>query len=155
VKLTTENGKTLQAKKIIYATGYETVNYIDKKILKLQSTYAIASEVLSTPKPFWKNDMLIWNTANPYLYIRTTEDNRIIVGGRDENFYSPGRRDKLLKKKTKQLSKDSYNKLPNSYFALGFGGNGITFSLIAAEIITAFLRGKKNKDAAIFSFDRI
>ena len=186
VKLTTENGKTLQAKKIIYATGYETVNYIDKKILKLQSTYAIASEVLSTPKPFWKNDMLIWNTANPYLYIRTTEDNRIIVGGRDENFYSPGRRDKLLKKKTKQLSKDflklfpdinftpefswtgtfgstkdglpfigTYNKLPNSYFALGFGGNGITFSLIAAEIITAFLRGKKNKDAAIFSFDRI
>ena len=172
VKLTTENGKTLQAKKIIYATGYETVNYIDKKILKLQSTYAIASEVLSTPKPFWKNDMLIWNTANPYLYIRTTEDNRIIVGGRDENFYSPGRRDKLLKKKTKQLSKDflklfpdinftpefswtgtfgstkdglpfigTYNKLPNSYFALGFGGNGITFSLIAAEIITAFLIG--------------
>ena len=49
----------------------------------------------------------------------------------------------------------TYNKLPNSYFALGFGGNGITFSLIAAEIITDLILGKENKDAQIFSFDRV
>ena len=48
-----------------------------------------------------------------------------------------------------------YKKLPNSYFALGFGGNGITFSLIAAEIIASLLNGKKNPDAAIFSFERM
>ena len=47
-----------------------------------------------------------------------------------------------------------YEKLPNSYFALGFGGNGITFSLIAAEIITDLILGKENKDLELFTFDR-
>ena len=47
-----------------------------------------------------------------------------------------------------------YQSLQNSYFSLGFGGNGITFSLIAAQIITDLITGKKNKDAEIFSFKR-
>ena len=169
----------------MYATGYEVVQYIDKPIVKLQSTYATISEPLSLKKPFWKNDMLLWNTANPYLYIRTTPDNRIIVGGRDEEFYSPVKRDALIAAKTKRLTYDfhkifpainfipeftwtgtfastkdglpfigTYKKLPNSYFALGFGGNGITFSLIAAEIIAGLMKGKKNLGEKIFSFDR-
>jgi len=37
---------------------------------------------------------------------------------------------------------------------LGFGGNGITFSVIAAEIIRDMITGKRNKDASLFSFDR-
>jgi len=48
-----------------------------------------------------------------------------------------------------------YKKLQNSYFALGFGGNGITFSLVAAEMISAELTGKKNVDIKLFSFDRL
>ncbi len=32
-------------------------------------------------------------------------------------------------------------------------GNGITFSLIAAEIIKDAIMGRKNTDAAVFSFD--
>jgi len=48
----------------------------------------------------------------------------------------------------------SYSKTPRTFYALGFGGNGITFSLVAAEIITDLLRGKKNKDAELFSFAR-
>ena len=129
--------------------------------------------------------MLIWNTADPYLYLRTTKDNRILIGGRDEDFYSPGRRDALIQKKSKQLARDftklfphisfapefswsgtfgstkdglpyigEYAKLPNSYFALGFGGNGITFSMIAAESIANSIRGKNNVDLKIFSFNR-
>src|SRR5690606_31055843 len=128
-------------------------------------------------RPFWKDEVLIWNTADPYLYVRTTPDNRVLVGGRDEDFSDPVKRDKLIDKKTKQLTKDisklfpnldfkpefswtgtfgatkdglpyigPYKKLPNSYFALGFGGNGITFSVIAAQIIKDILEGKENKD---------
>jgi glycine/D-amino acid oxidase-like deaminating enzyme len=44
---------------------------------------------------------------------------------------------------------------PIVFFALGYGGNGITFSLIAAEILTDLITGKKNKDASIFSLHRI
>ena len=43
---------------------------------------------------------------------------------------------------------------PNTYFALGFGGNGIVFSQLAAEIIRDSLHGKKNKGEDIFKFDR-
>jgi glycine/D-amino acid oxidase-like deaminating enzyme len=133
-----------------------------------------------------EKDVMLWNTANPYLYMRKTSDGRIIVGGRDENFTDPRRRDKLIEKKSKLLVKDfnklfpdikfnaefswtgtfgstvdglpfigQHSKFPNTYFALGFGGNGITFSLIAAEIIRDLIMGKKNPDAGIFSFDRL
>jgi len=40
------------------------------------------------------------------------------------------------------------NGLPANYpFALGYGGNGITFSLIAAEIIQDYFLGRTNRDA--------
>ena len=40
------------------------------------------------------------------------------------------------------------------FFALGYGGNGITFSVIAAKIITDLYLGRPNPDADIFRFDR-
>lgn len=43
---------------------------------------------------------------------------------------------------------------PHTYFALGFGGNGITFSMMAAGIITRSITGKKDPDADLFSFTR-
>lgn len=49
----------------------------------------------------------------------------------------------------------SYNKKPNGYFTLGFGGNGIIFSLIAAEILTDLIKGRSNPNTHLFSFDRL
>lgn len=186
VELKTKNGHIIKAKKLVYATGYEVVNFISEPIVKLHSTYAIISESFNVPQRFGKKNTLIWNTANPYLYMRTTPDNRYIIGGRDEEFFSPVKRDKLIATKAKQLRNDfkkifpqitfntefswtgtfgstkdglpyigPYKKLPNSYFALGFGGNGITFSQVAGEIIADLVRGRKNKDAELFLFDRI
>ena len=43
---------------------------------------------------------------------------------------------------------------PHTYFALGFGGNGITFSVIAAEILCDLIQGRKNKNAELFRFNR-
>jgi len=185
VLLTEETGFTISAQKMVYATGYEVVKYIDKPIVKLQSTFATISEHLPPGTQFWKDEVLLWNTADPYLYMRTTSDGRVLVGGRDEDFYNPAKRDKLIAKKSGQLASDfkklfpyipfqsefnwagtfgstkdglpfigHYKPLSNSYFALGFGGNGITFSQVAATIIGDIILGKKNKDAAIFSFDR-
>ena len=185
VLLKTATGFTIKAEKLVYATGYESVKYIDKKIVDLNSTYALCSEQGNADEVPFKSRALLWNTADPYLYLRTTADNRILIGGRDEPFFNPKQRDKLLQKKTRQLVSDfkniypdvklkpefswcgtfgstkdglpyigSYKKLANSYFALGFGGNGITFSLIAAEILTDIITGKKNKSSQLFSFDR-
>jgi glycine/D-amino acid oxidase-like deaminating enzyme len=185
IELTTAEGVKLQAHKLVYATGYEITETIQKKIVKLHATYATASEHLPEATDGMVEDALLWNTANPYLYMRRTRDSRIIVGGRDEDFSSSVKRDKLIPRKTKELANDylklfpesefkpefswtgtfgttadglpyigRYPSLPNTYLALGFGGNGITFSLIAAEMLTDILTGKKNTDTQLFSFDR-
>lgn len=186
VILTTQNKKTIKTKNLIYAVGYEAVNFINKKIVNLNSTYAIISEHYDVDNFAWPGEVLIWNTDDPYLYLRTTKDRRIIIGGRDEKFYNPEKRDKLLDQKSDRLEKDfkkifpgipfkkeykwtgtfgstkdglpfigPYKSLPNSYFALGFGGNGITFSQIAAEINRDLIMDNQNHDAALFSFERI
>lgn len=186
VRVETADGHILQGRKIVYATGYEAVNQVDKKFVRLHSTYAVASEQENAHKEFWKDNCVIWNTAEPYLYMRTSQDNRVVVGGRDVPFLNAKRRDGLLGYKAKHLAKDfnrifphqefriefcwagtfgitqdglpfigPYQNLKNSYFALGYGGNGITFSMIAANIVSDLIEGKKNKDASIFAFNRI
>ena len=184
IELITDNKKKVRAKKLIIACGYESQQYIPKKVQELQATYAIASEPFAG-KNFWYKNALIWETATPYMYLRTTSDNRILMGGKDIPFSNPVKRDSLLIQKAKSLEQ-SFSKLfpgmlfktdfkwagifastkdglpyigsipqrPNTYFALGFGGNGITFSAVAANIIKDLLMGKKNRDAALFSFDR-
>lgn len=185
VALHTDKGLRIQASNIVNATGYEITEFIDKKIVKLHSTYALASEHLGDGVPLWDEKTLLWNTADPYLYMRLTADRRVIVGGRDELYYNPAKRDKLIKRKTVLLKRDfnrlfphidlrpefswtgtfgsthdslpyigAYTKTPHTYYALGFGGNGITFSVIAARIIRDLILGKKTKEAELFSFER-
>ncbi len=186
VKLVTDTGLHIQANYLVYATGYEAIKRIGKKIADLHSTFVTSSEHQSVNQSTYNDEAVIWNTANPYLYIRTTADGRFIVGGRDEKFSDAKRRDRLIDKKAHLLKKDfgrlfpdisfqeefkwagtfattkdglpfigEYKSLPRGYFSLGFGGNGITFSLIAAEIVRDLLLGKRSPDAPLFSFDRI
>jgi len=185
VILRTAEGNRIISRKLIVCAGYESENFLPRRIENRVSTYAIVSEPMNK-NHFWYEDCLIWETATPYLYMRSTTDGRVLVGGRDDNFYNPEKRDRRVPKKALQLKNDfqslfpgipfkidfewagtfcgtpdglpfigAVNKRPNTYFALGFGGNGITFSLIAAEIITDIIRGKKNQDSEIFSFSRI
>lgn len=184
VVLKTEWGYTVEAKRLIIACGYESHQYLPKKIERLHSTYTIISEPLYTTE-FWHGNALIWETANPYLYLRASTDQRIVIGGKDDLFYNPARRDASLSRKAKQLehaffrlfpqipfrtdfawagtfasTRDglpyigSIPERPHTWFALGFGGNGITFSVIAARIISDLLSGKKNAHHQLFGFNR-
>jgi len=184
VEVTVGGKHKIKTRKLIIACGYESQQYIPKKIESLNSTYAIISEPFAE-KEFWYENSLIWETASPYLYLKVTDDNRLMMGGKDVPFYNPDKRDKLIQKKSKQLE-NSFSALfprlefktdfkwagtfsstkdglpyigaiperPHTFFALGFGGNGITFSQIASRIITDQLMGKKNADSNIFSFER-
>lgn len=184
VILTTADGLTLTAKHLVIACGYESQKYLPKQVEISNSTYAIVSEPFEK-RNFWYKNAMIWETADPYLYLRKTDDNRILIGGKDDKFYNPAKRDAKLPGKAKALhaafgklfpginfrtdfcwagyfckTKDglpyigSVKQRPNTYFALGFGGNGITFSVLAANMLTDLLSGKKNEDMHIFSFDR-
>ena len=43
---------------------------------------------------------------------------------------------------------------PKDYFALGYGGNGVTMSVVAAGLIADDYLGRENPDAHIFRFGR-
>ena len=183
VVLKTQKGQTIRAKKLIIACGYESQGYLSKKVEDIFTTYVILTEPLREKKIWYKN-CLIWETGNPYLYMRITNENRILIGGKDTPYHV---RDPFALRDRKALElQKSFQKLfphlpciidfkwagafattkdglpyigsvperPNTYFALGFGGNGITFSVIAAQIITNLINDKADEDASVFAFDR-
>nr|WP_262919316.1 FAD-dependent oxidoreductase [Niabella hibiscisoli] len=92
-----ENGKRIKGKKIIYCTGYETVKMFKEPIADLHSTFACVSE-----EEIWintrLNKLLVWNTRTPYLYMRTTDDGRLLVGGGDSKYTSSVFMEKTKKK---------------------------------------------------------
>ncbi len=180
----TEEGFRIRAKKIIYCNGFESVEIIKDDFVKLLSTYAIVSEPREGAYKALDNT-LFWNTASPYLYMRTTDDGRFLIGGEDEDFRDPAKRDRLIGRKTEKLEKEvsklfpgypfrtdfswagtfgetkdglpyigRHPDFPSAYFVLGFGGNGITFSVIGMEMISAFLTGKSHPLDLYFRFRR-
>jgi glycine/D-amino acid oxidase-like deaminating enzyme len=44
--------------------------------------------------------------------------------------------------------------MPGCLFALGYGGNGVTFSVIAADVLLDAVRGREHPDAGMFAFGR-
>ena len=182
----TDRGHKVRAKWVIVAAGYEAETFLGKRLAQLKNSYALATEPVApaSGQP-WARGCLIWETARPYLYARTTQDGRVIVGGEDDDFYSPARREKMLKRKTRRLEQKLERLLPNleletafswagtfgetkdglAYigpkepksrllFALGYGGNGITYSVQAARMLTAHIGGQTDPDMQIFRLDR-
>jgi glycine/D-amino acid oxidase-like deaminating enzyme len=185
VTVFTDRLKRIKCKAVFFATGYETRDILPKNLVKFKSTYAFISEPLAN-LGWWKDRALIWGTGDPYPYMRTTSDNRVIVGGEDDKTLDAKRRDKRIGNKTIRLAgrfnalfpgvrlepafawagtfgstKDGLGYIgphpcfPRAYFALGFGGNGITFSEIASRILAdLFLGTKTSGEEKIFRFDR-
>ena len=104
MRLQTNRSCNIVAKQAVFATGYEAQEFLPKRVVKLKSTYALASEPLPEFSGWWER-CLIWETARPYLYLRTTDDDRVFVGGEDDPFRSPSARDRLVTKRTDQLAK--------------------------------------------------
>ena len=43
---------------------------------------------------------------------------------------------------------------PRQLFALGYGGNGMTFGFLAARLLLDWCRGDRSADHALFAFSR-
>jgi glycine/D-amino acid oxidase-like deaminating enzyme len=48
----------------------------------------------------------------------------------------------------------AHRRYPGHWFALGYGGNGMTFGFLAAHLLLEQWRGVKSSDHALFQFDR-
>jgi glycine/D-amino acid oxidase-like deaminating enzyme len=187
IELHTSRASRVRAREVVLATGYEAHAVLTEKVGALHSTYALVSEPLvARDMKGWPGGSVIWDTADPYLYMRSTPDQRVIIGGYDEPFSSPAARDRRLKRKRAALQRrfrqffpaipmevatawagtfgvsddglpliGRHPNVPHTWFALGFGGNGTTFSYIAAEIIREGILGRRDRDADLFGFDRL
>lgn len=125
----TDRNHTITARNVIIAAGYEGLEFKKDKDCLLTSSYAVITKpVENLQQSDWYKQTLIWETARPYIYMRTTADNRIIIGGLDENTIYPEDRDsKIIHKKTKLIQE--FNKLfpnvraePEYYLGAFYGG---------------------------------
>jgi glycine/D-amino acid oxidase-like deaminating enzyme len=179
VRLETKNGQFIFAKYAVFCTGYELMKFAQPKGYKIISTWALATK--RQPDRIWPSKSLIWEAAEPYLYMRTTADGRVIVGGEDEPFSDDVLRDKMIPRKIALIARKAKRIFPKIDFkpdyawtgsfgesptglpaigpirelsrchaVLGFGGNGITFSMLAAQLVSRHIQGIKDPDADIF-----
>ncbi|WP_447761738.1 NAD(P)/FAD-dependent oxidoreductase [Sphingopyxis panaciterrae] len=183
VTLRSKDGPAIRAKHLVVATGYEMMKGIPRKGNRIISSWSIATR--PQPRAIWPTAAMIWEAADPYLYIRTTPRGEIICGGEDEEISDAALRDAKLPEKTATLSRKlaallpgvdatpthswagSFGDspvgtptigripgMPNCYAAMGYGGNGITFSMMAAQMLRGLICGYGDPDADLVSFHR-
>jgi glycine/D-amino acid oxidase-like deaminating enzyme len=179
-----KNGRLIEARAVILATGYVMPSVVQSTVQAISSSWAIAT----TPQPqnIWKGGALIWEDSKDYLYARTTTAGRIIIGGEDsDEVVEPDVRDRLIPEKSRALARKLAALWPAAnidiecrwsgtfdttsdglpligpvpgakgvYAAYGYGGNGITFSFLAAQLIGDLIAGSTSQLLSDFALDR-
>ena len=183
-RLHTDRGPCVEAKHVVIATGYESQSLLREKIVDLKSTYAVVTQPLASLEPWdeawimWETKLpylYLRTTPDGRLLAGGEDDNFRNPARRDRSLPAKSRR---LLARLHQLfpalalevefewagtfgeTKDGLAYIgqspeyPNCYFALGFGGNGITFNSIASDLISEALAGQPSPDLQLFRFGR-
>jgi glycine/D-amino acid oxidase-like deaminating enzyme len=181
-----ETGATVRCKHLVIASGYEGQAHVDQRVARNRSSYAfITDPVPEGLGPL--RDCVLWESARPYLYARSTPDGRLLVGGEDDRIDIATRRDAMVMRKAARLRAKAgalFPRLtlepafawagtfaetadglpffgahaqhgPRVLFAMAYGGNGITYSQIGAELLRETIVGRRHPCARLFSFDRL
>lgn len=187
VTLRTDTGLTVRAGHLVVAAGYASQHWLKKPVARNRSSYAVISDPLPESALGFLADTLLWETARPYLYARTTSDRRLLLGGEDDAVDIPAKRDARVEKKARTLLKrlkDLFPELaltpafswagtfaetedglpffgphaqwgPRVHFAMAYGGNGITYSMLGAGLLRALIERRKHALWPLFSFQRM
>jgi len=187
--LRSDDARTLRARQVVVCAGYESLRFLPRDIartINIDNTFALVTEPLDATG-LARVLPLIWESARPYTYIRTTRDGRLLVGGADVPFKSAVAREALLPRQIRRLAA-AYEDLfgsplpeiayawagsfartgdglpyigcvpgmnPRLQFALCYGGNGITYSAHAGEIVRAGIEGGAHALDEVFGFGRL
>ena len=124
VLLKTANNQKITCKKVIVATGWDISAFINKKYSKLYTTYNI---ITSPIEEFtgWHNRCLIRTAESTFTYLRTTFDNRIIIGGEDTLFLPGQLKDDIAELQYHRLIEKLNNMFPQLNFSLNYKYNGV------------------------------
>lgn len=187
VTLETSKGLQLRAKHVVLAAGYANERWLKPRVARNRSSYAFITDPIAPEVLGRLADTLVWESARPYLYMRSTGDGRLLIGGEDDNIDVPARRDARVEKKARTLMKQVHalwpdldltpafswggtfaetadglpffgphaDAGPRVQFAMAYGGNGITYSMLGAGIVRASIERRKHPLATLFSFARL
>ena len=186
VRLRTASGFQLRAGHVVLACGYENQRWLRQRVARNRSSYALVSDPLPAALLGGLLDSLVWESARPYLYLRTTPDRRLLVGGEDDAIDIPARRDARVMGKAARLLKRAHTLFPQLplqpafawagtfaetrdglpwfgahaqhgprvLFAMAYGGNGITYSALGAQLLRATIERRRHPLKTLFSFQR-
>lgn len=186
VELCLASGLRVHAGHVVLACGYESQRWLRKPVARNRSSYAFVSDPLPAGALGALDGSLLWETARPYLYLRTTPDRRLLVGGEDDAIDVPARRDAKVPAKARKLARrverlfpwlslrpafawggtfaETGDGLPwfgahpqwgpRVLFAMAYGGNGITYSALGAQLLRATVERRRHPLKALFSFAR-
>ncbi|WP_433812523.1 NAD(P)/FAD-dependent oxidoreductase [Flavobacterium johnsoniae] len=180
----TENRCTITADHVVHCSGYESTETVQEKIVDLKSTYALASESVPELPSILKNAVIWDTSSPYYYYRATSDNRIIMGGGDEEFKDPKKRDKLIPKKEASLLRQfkrrfpdinfkldyswagtfgETKDGLPyfgkpdpkkNEHYVLGFGGNGITFSVIGMNSIVDSINNKKNQDLEYYRFGR-
>ncbi len=179
IELETEDGRSFVAGNVILATGYERARLFLPDAFSLLSTFAIATPPGTAPlwnenAMIWEasDPYLYVRASRDGRIIAGGED--IVVADKDtRDRLLPGKAGIIAAKLAAMLGKDKIDwerawaatfgsspdglpaigrarNMDNLWIAAGFGGNGIAFAALAAEILDASLSGKADQYARCF-----
>lgn len=186
VELVTSSDHVIKAKRLVMATGYAAQQAIRQRVAKNRSSYAFMTDPLDADVLGVLADTMVWESARPYLYMRTTGDGRLLVGGEDDAIDIPAKRDARVDMKARKLAKQVQELFPDVpvkpafawagtfaetgdglpyfgahaqhgpsvLFAMAYGGNGITYSMLGAGLLRAAIERRKHPLSQLFGFDR-
>lgn len=112
VLLETTRGFTVSCQHVVFATGYETQKWLKPSVARNRSSYAFITDPIDPELLGELNRTMLWESARPYLYMRTTGEGRLLVGGEDDDIDIPAKRDLRVDKKAKTLAKKVEKLLP-------------------------------------------
>jgi glycine/D-amino acid oxidase-like deaminating enzyme len=179
VRVKTKGGRAIRAGAVVFATGYELAKFIKPKGYKIASTWAYATRIQKEnlwPSRclIWEAaDPYLYARTDAAGRIIVGGEDEEFADEPTRNRLLPEKIAAIEKKLAKLMPKvdatpayawcgsfgGSPTGLPligpvprhaNCYAVLGFGGNGITFSAIAAQMLQRTLCGLQDPDAELF-----
>lgn len=181
--LVTDAGHAIRCGHVVDATGYEAATRLPDDLVDLDSTWAIATEPIPAASHRLAG-CILWEDADPYLYARWDGDRLLVGGEDEDftdpaarDALIPAKAARLVEKfqalvpgvkiQVSHAWAGAFATTPDGLgyigpapgddrvlYALGFGGNGITMSAIAADVIVDRVMGRENRDAGMYRIGR-
>ena len=183
VTLETASGPSVRADHVVMASGYEMLKGIPRLDNRIISSWSIATapqprNIWPTAAMIWEaSDPYLYIRTTPKGEVICGGEDEEIADA-DERDAKIADKTRTLARKLGQLLPmidptpahawagsfgDSpvgtptigrIPKMPNCYAAMGYGGNGITFSMMAAQMLRGLITGTGDPDSDLVSFHR-